>query len=162
VLRALNGAGIGTVLGGLLGGLLGVVASLVVTLIGMAMGNFSGSTLSNSLHWATLCGALGVIPGVPAGFLLGPAIIIRNHRARVLVGAVFGFAAGALYVWAWIAALRDQWILIAATVISGVLGGVILTLIQGAIRRRWNWWTRWEDHDLSSSAVTEAGGNVTA
>ena len=156
-LRALNGAGIGAVLGALLGGLWAVLASAVVTLIGAAMGNHS--ELSTWLPWAGLCGVLGVIPGVPAGFLLGPAITIQSDQTRLYFGALFGLVAGLLYTWSWSGTLRNQWILIAATVLSGVLGGISLTLIQGAIRRRWGWWTRWEPQTFSSSAVTEAGGS---
>ena len=153
-LRALNGAGIGAVLGSLLGGLLGIVASFVVTLLWLPWGDLAAPRFDNWLPWGAMCGALGLIPGVPAGFLLGTAIIVRSNRTRAWIGALFGLAVGVAYTWLWIGMLRGRWDLIAATVISGMLGGVILTLVQGAIRRRWGWWTRWDEPQaFSSSAV---------
>ena len=156
VLRALNGAGIGAVVGGLLGAFLAVASAV---LVGMAPGiMISLTTLSRD--WPVYA-ILGAIPGVPAGFLLGTTIIIRNDRRRVIAGALFGLLIGGFYAMLWGGFLHDQPVVAGAIVVSGIVGGVVLTLLLTALRRRWGWWTRWEDpQDRSSSAVTEAGGNV--
>ncbi|MCC2668494.1 MAG: hypothetical protein K0Q72_965, partial [Armatimonadetes bacterium] len=88
-----------------------------------------------------LCGMMGTVPAVPAGFLLGTAILIRSTRRRLIVGAVFGLAVGAVWavVWRFVGAPT-----IAAILFSGVTGGLLLTLLQTWIRGRGGWWTRWE------------------
>jgi hypothetical protein len=88
-----------------------------------------------------LCAMMGTVPAVPAGFLLGTAILIRSTRRRLIVGAVFGLAVGAVWavVWRFVGAPT-----IAAILFSGVTGGLLLTLLQTWIRGRWGWWTRWE------------------
>ena len=155
VLRALNGAGIGAVAGGVLGASLAVLSALIV---GMAPG-IEINLVALSRDWLVYA-TLGAVPGTPTGLLLGTTIIIRSDRKRVLTGTVVGLLVGVAYAEYWRNMLRDQWVVLSSIWISGAIGGAVLALMLTAIRYRWGWWTRWEDQDLSSSAVTDAGGKA--
>jgi ABC-type antimicrobial peptide transport system permease subunit len=84
---------------------------------------------------------MGAFPAGPAGFVLGTAILIRDTRRRLISGALVGLAVGALWAVVW---RGVGGITLGAIVLSGVAGGLLLTLLQTWIRRQWGWWTRWE------------------
>jgi len=141
LLRALNGAVIGAAVGAFIGGGLGALSACVVDFSGARFFT-AGDTWSN--EWG-LCAAMGVIPAVPAGFLLGTSVVVQDDRRRLLVGVIAGLLVGFVYAGLWSGALSLPPLVLGAIVISGLVGGLTLTLILTAIRRHWKWWTRWEE-----------------
>lgn len=148
LLRAFNGAALGAVIGGALGYGLGAASAVGVDLIA-AM--FYGSTPVWLPQWG-LCAAMGLIPAVPAGLLLGTFIILRSDRQRLESGAVLGLLVGIAYERLWMRSSTEPNLVSCAVVGSGLVGGLGLALILTAIRRHWKWWTRWETPALGTDS----------
>jgi hypothetical protein len=129
ILRAFNGAMLGLPVGGLLGaGLGGVFAQLVFW---------------DSITSPFIMGAMfGVFPGLFAGAVIGTTMVVRDRGRGLKAGIAVGFWVGFLYSMPfWNVGAR-----VAVPVIaSGVIGGLVLSLLLRWIRDRWSWWTRWEN-----------------
>jgi hypothetical protein len=141
LLRALNGAAIGAFVGGLLGYGLGAASAFVVDMIGAT---FFASPPTWSPQWS-LCATMGLLPAVPAGFLLGTSIVLPDDLRRLLTGGMLGLVVGGAYAGLWAGAFYGQPLVLAAIVGSGLVGGLTLSALLTAIRRHWKWWTRWEE-----------------
>jgi hypothetical protein len=128
-------------MGGVLGGVLGAASAFIVDMIAAT---FYATPPVWSQRWDT-CAFMGVIPAVPAGFLLGTFIIIRNDRRRLVNGSLLGLGVGILYARLWLGSATGADLVMSAIIGSGLIGGLTLALLLTAIRRRWQWWTRWEE-----------------
>lgn len=122
MLRALNGAALGTVAGAPTGAALG--ACFAAALFGV------GS--------ASLGALLGVFPGLAGGFLIGTTVVVRDPRRGMLAAAAMGLGVGVLY-----AGLVGGGIAV-PVIASGLIGGAAIGALLRWIRARWVWWRRWE------------------
>lgn len=137
VLRALNGAGLGTVLGAVLGALLGA---------GFAAIFLPGPPGPNrAVESATIGAVYGVIPGAFAGFWIGMTAICRSALWGVLLGTAVGTGIGVAYLTllGGLTSIGDGSVG-SSILASGVIGGLMLSLLVRVIRARFKWWTRWE------------------
>lgn len=127
-LRAFNGAMLGMLMGGLLGAVLGAVFAHFVVGVG-----------------AWIIGTIyGVPPGAFAGILIGTTMVVRDPRRGVAAGILTGTGVAVLY--AWLLGWSYTWDPVAASIVaSGIIGGLALSVLLRWIRRRWSWWTRWEN-----------------
>ena len=131
LLRAGNGAAVGALLG------LGSGALLLP--------GFSAFVPDSDLLDLIATGVLGGCLGACGGLLIGITVIIRDDRRRHCVGTGIGFGLGLLLglplfayaPWAGGYALAVMW--------SGLIGGYAVSVCLSLVRKRWRWWTRWEE-----------------
>ena len=131
LLRAGNGAAVGALLGLIAGALL--------------LPGFSAFTPGSDLLGLIATGVLGGCLGGCSGLLIGTTIVLRDDRRRQLAGTGIGLGLGLLlgppltsYVsWAGVYA--------PALIASGLIGGYAVSVGLSFVRKRWRWWTRWEE-----------------
>lgn len=139
LLRAFTGAALGAPLGGILGFLLGAISAVSVSGV---QGTFN--LHEPFLQSITIPASFGIVPGVPGGFLIGSTIIVGDDRKRLRLATILGILAGVTYAALWYSSFQHQPLILASMVISGLLGGVSMAALLQLLRRRKQWWTRWE------------------
>lgn len=139
LLRVFTGAALGAPFGGILGFLLGAISAVLVSVI-------QGTFNLHEQFWPsiTIPASFGIIPGVPGGFLIGSTIIVGDDRKRLRLATTLGMLTGVAYAVLWYSSFRHQPLILASMVMSGLLGGVSMTALLQLLRRRKQWWTRWE------------------
>lgn len=137
-LRAANGAGGGALLGGLLGFVLGGASAFAV---GLATGE--GLSCHYVRYWP-FCALAGLPPGLGGGALLGALLVVRDDRRRSRLAALIGLACG--LAWALLYRSRESEPVLIAMSVCGLIGGVVMALVLWGVRRRWSWWSRWENN----------------
>lgn len=153
-LRAANGAVLGAVVGALLGAILGGGSAFVVDFLATIYSHSAPFSTTYARYWP-FCALAGLWPGVVGGVLIGPLIVVRDTSKRRFTAGLLGLSCGIAY-----AALNRTYVqppnvegelVLTAMILSGLLGGFLVSGLLGWIRRRWCWWTRWETNALPTA-----------
>ena len=139
-LRALNGVAIGIFLGAPLGGALGAFSAMVFLLAMVDDGA--------EINAAPLGAYVGLFLGLLAGGFVGGTVVIRDDRRRASWAAAIGFFAALPIAVPSIASASLPGLALGIIALAGgIVCGRFGAACMGAIRRRWSWWSRWEEHE---------------
>jgi len=139
MLRVVNGAALGVLIGAVLGLTLGGTSGCIVSWIAMSQGRWG-----RYLEYWPFCAIYGMVPGIPAGALIGGTLAMPDDRKRTLAALLLGLGTGIGYAWLLSGGLASDLEVRIAIVASGAAGGLLMAAMMRGIRRRWAWWSRWD------------------